>query len=153
MTKTIVQEYGPIYGEAVNGTVLGRPNGSVYVPMSNTIAISLDATYRYVSIPGDGMFHFTESDGVLLTDEYPVKVVANSQDLANFIWVRLFDDAAMTNRVASLGYPAGLFNIELNELYAISGTTATTFYLKADLMNGSTSVATSSVIEVEVVSP
>lgn len=30
--KTIIQTIGPLYGEVVNGTVFGQPNGSIAVP-------------------------------------------------------------------------------------------------------------------------
>lgn len=34
--KTIIQTIGPLYGEVVNGSVFGQPNGSVARPQPNT---------------------------------------------------------------------------------------------------------------------
>jgi len=37
--RTILQKIGPLYGEDVNGTVFGQPNGSEYIPPKNVLDI------------------------------------------------------------------------------------------------------------------
>ena len=49
--RTILQKIGPLYGEPVNGTVFGQPNGSEYIPPKNFIEIVEDYTDRaYVKL-------------------------------------------------------------------------------------------------------
>ena len=81
---TIVQDYGPIYGEVVNGTVQGRPNGSVYVPLSNTISLSIQDLY----IKLDTNIFVCNDQG---NRKYTANVVAQSQDLASNINIEVAD--------------------------------------------------------------
>lgn len=47
--KTIIQTIGPLYGDDVNGSVFGQPNGSVYTPPANgLIVIQEDAAVNLV---------------------------------------------------------------------------------------------------------
>lgn len=137
---TIIQDYGPIYGEPVNGTVQGRPNGSVYVPLSNTVDISLAANTELYA------------NGTMMQLSNYMTVVANSQDLSSYIQTQLFTDAACTTAFNTpRNLTVGRFNFSFVNFVA-SGSTAPTsgvsYYLRAQLMNNGVPVATSSVIEV-----
>lgn len=137
---TIIQDYGPIYGEVVNGTVQGRPNGSVYVPISNTIEISfLSDTPRLIL---SGTYYVVVGD---------VQLVANSQDLSSHMTISIFTDEELTTQLGtSRSLPAGNFNGHWGNVS--SGSTALipgeTYYLVAQLVNNGTPVATSNVISV-----
>ena len=54
--RTIIQTIGPLYGESVNGSVFGQPNGSVARPAPNvsaSVIVSGDsATLTFKSISG-----------------------------------------------------------------------------------------------------
>jgi hypothetical protein len=55
--KTIIQTIGPLYGEVVNGTVFGQPNGSIAVPSNPvpTLDVKVIAANQYVKgIARDG---------------------------------------------------------------------------------------------------
>jgi len=152
MSRTIVQEYGPIYGEPVNGTVQGRPNGSVFVPLTNKIQIAID--YEYVKVWtaswGTDYYAVCQSDGTR-TGAY--HVVAESQDLSSNMVVSLYSDSALTTRVAKYSFTAGIFNGAQNVVTLTDSTpqVGDTLYLVATLENNGTPVATSSAIPVELV--
>ena len=140
---TIVQDYGPIYGEVVNGTVQGRPNGSVYVPISNTITMSTRSLgFRYIG----GAYR------VLVTDL--MHVSAQAQDLGSYIQRQVFTDADCTDLIGSNNYPAGQFNVAID--YFIYSATVpdvgSTYYFRTQLMSSTgVAVATSEVIPLECV--
>jgi len=148
---TIIQRYGPIYGEAVNGTVQGRPNGSVYVPISNVIEISTNATKVSFVSPTDFKFNV---DGA-------ISVVAIAQDLASYVATEIYSDSACTTKIAVRNNPAGQFNIGFGaRTYALLTDTdnppsaGDTVYARASLnASGGVPVAYSNVIEVEVSIP
>lgn len=153
---TIVQNYGPIYGEVVNGTVQGRPNGSVYVPISNTIAISLAEDYRYLRIRtaswGTRYYWPTISDGSGAAQL--IYVNANAQDLASYVAFEIYQDPELTTLLAQDILAAGVFHDNTNNVQLISETGVTvgdTVYLIGKLYNNSTPIAVSDVIECEVV--
>lgn len=157
MAKTIIQTIGPLYGEVVNGTVFGRPNGSIYVPIANTIAMDIPAGKRYVRDANSSPYYYFAlcgSTGVIDWSA-PLSAVAESQDLANYIEIQFStssDFATYTTRTAS----AGLFNIKQNYVTGPSSVAltpivaGTTYYVRAVLMSsGGVPVATSATIEVE----
>ena len=138
--QTIVQDYGPIYGEVVNGTVQGRPNGSVYVPISNTLSISSSASS--ISLDSGLSVFITNLDIVM---------VAQSQDLASYIRSAVYSDAACTTMVGSYrNRSAGTFNVSTR--WVGNGTTPLTpgssYYIRAELVNNGVAVATSNVLTV-----
>lgn len=146
---TIIQDYGPIYGEIVNGTVQGRPNGSIYVPLSNIITLNMSQSYlkfdniRYVNANGNGVGSMIE-------------IVAQSQDLASYIETSIYSDSACTTLVGrSLQQAAGQFNktilgVALPTVNGVNDlTTGNTYYVRAQLMNNGTPVATSTVYALE----
>ena len=150
--KTIVQEYGPIYGEPVNGTVQGRPNGSVFVPATNTITIVLDDLYKYVRYTNGGTkLTICTADGntAIPSDASPL-YIAQAQDLASNIQAQIYSDDELTTLAAVRDWTAGIFNQRIgNYNDAIVGLTAgDTLYLRAQLMNNGVAVATSEVIEI-----
>lgn len=140
---TIVQEYGPIYGETVNGTVQGRPNGSVYVPLSNKIHLSANDNRIYFNPNSPTKLYIV--DGVL---------VADSQDLASNLVISVYSDAELTTLFATSNVvPAGLFNFtgRFRIGTKIEGQDIVDedpYYLVVELMNNGEAVATSDVLEV-----
>lgn len=156
MSRTIVQEYGPIYGEAVNGTVMGRPNGSVYVPLSNIITLSATTGYirHFTAAWGTKYFALCSDGGVLNQSIYHYNAVAIAQDLSSYIEMEIYSDSGLTTKVASKTNTAGIFNITHDAVDAIDYDTpqvGDTLYLVAKLKNNSVDVAVSDVIELEVV--
>ena len=147
MAKTIIQTIGPLYGESVNGTVFGRPNGSVYIPSSNVI--TLDTGGRsYVKSIGTTAITLTTSAG---TGQYGAQIVAQSQDLASYMMTQLSADPEFAT-YASRTYPAGSFNqgpayIVNTNVFEINAET--TYYLRAVLYSSNGEpVAISDVVEV-----
>ena len=149
MGRTIIQPIGPLYGEAVNGTVFGRPNGSIYVPSQNSISANTDAGYvRNAS----NWFNNNMLVNNLGNNQH-LYVVAESQDNASYVQLRLSDDSDFTT-YAKRTFSAGTFNIDVFGLIAdtdkLTITSGTTYYLKAVLVAASgVDVATSDVIELE----
>ena len=145
---TIVLDYGPIYGEVVNGTVQGRPNGSVFVPISNTISMVFADT-----VVGIGNELHGSNNWVILTNASNQKVrfgaVAQSQDLAsNLQWV-ISEDATLTTILGTTNISAGNFNVSTAQ-YVVQNytlTPGTTYYVCARLVNNGVPVAVSSVLE------
>lgn len=137
---TIVQDYGPIYGEVVNGTVQGRPNGSVYVPLSNTISIALSGSGNTIA-----------ENSTALSYGAGVNFVAQSQDLSSYVAFTVYSDSGCTTAVGNpANRTAGQFNGKAYTIgYATSPlTSGVSYYLRAQLMNNGVAVATSNVIEV-----
>ena len=159
MAKTIIQSIGPLYGEVVNGTVFGRPNGSVYVPDTNSITLTILESYRYLRKFGNN-FRFTNTDG---SQADTSKIVAVSQDIAAYMYLEIATDEAMENVVSSAGqaltrtFTAGQFNVIFNYIGTKSAITiedGTTYYARASLMSSTgVPVAVSSVIPVVGVVP
>lgn len=160
MGKTIVQEYGPIYGEPVNGTVMGRPNGSVFVPDSNKASISLIEDYRYLKYvaysPTYSVFRTCDSSGqeaIWDNSTQMVNGVALSQDLSSNLQFQIYKDSGLTAMVGFRDANAGIFNMAYRDIGAIDTTLedGDTVYLRIQLMNNGTPIATSDVIEAEMV--
>jgi len=147
---TIVQKYGPIYGEAVNGTVQGRPNGSYYIPPTNTIEII--PKYLYIT-KADGAYRITDENGSYVQDG--LHLIANAQDLSLAVGCQVFSDAECTT---VLGYSssatAGQFNTHLTNI-SFGGPDLVdeqTYYLRGYLITANyTAVAYSEVIAVTAV--
>lgn len=140
MAKTIIQTIGPLYGEVVNGTVFGRPNGSVYVPSTNTISIDIPNPKTLERL-SNGAYKVTGT----------LQVVAESQDIASNIVLSVFEDSDLTTQLGdSRSLPAGNFNGSWS--YISYGNTEIvadhTYYVVAYLMNNGVPVATSSIVEV-----
>ena len=160
MARTIVQEYGPIYGEPVNGTVMGRPNGSVYVPSTNTISIQIQSDdYKYVMYwpydSGDSRLRFCNSTGTETAGVVGLNPIfsAKSQDLANNMQLQIYSDSGLTDLVAYRDIAAGIFNGKYGDITdADEGLTdGQTLYLRAQLMSNGTAVATSDTIAITMV--
>lgn len=146
MGKTIIQTIGPLYGEVVNGTVFGRPNGSVFVPNSNTITATLDEEYRYIYKANANTWRICDENMQVLKD---IEYVAESQDIASNIQVDLFSDSDLTTRVAYRTLPAGQFNGTLRNLTSSETVTdGETYYLRLQLVNNNVPVATSAIIPI-----
>ena len=148
---TIVQDYGPIYGEVVNGTVQGRPNGSVYVPLSNKIKITVDgADYIRIVISG-GNYNLNPCNSTGSVVGPAVHTVAESQDLSSYMRKEVYSDSDLTTLIASANITAGNFNSSTWSMCPATSDTVIvngdTYYCIAKLMNNGTPVATSEVVE------
>lgn len=150
MAKTIIQTIGPLYGEAVNGTVFGRPNGSVFVPSSNTITLSLTEDYRYIYKANASYWRTCNSAGTPKDGQpYAINYVAEAQDISSNVQLQIYADSDLTQLVAYRNQTAGSFNSWRRDL--VSSETVVneqTYYLRAQLMNNGVAVATSNVIEI-----
>ena len=126
MAKTIIQTIGPLYGEVVNGTVFGRPNGSIYVPPTNTIKITIADTAKYVRVFGStGYERLICCTSIGGGRDYTV--IAESQDIQSYIETYLTDTDG--NMLASEQVlQAGIFNATVG----IIGTNAGSVTLVAD---------------------
>lgn len=63
--KTIIQDFPTIYGEIVNGSVYGQPNGSIARPPQNipsSIVLSGNAKVTYTGVPQSGFCAYDLSD-------------------------------------------------------------------------------------------
>lgn len=144
---TIVQDYGPIYGEVVNGTVQGRPNGSVYVPLSNTISLSIPAS------PTITKNNATLPNFVYMSPGKQYTIVAQAQDLSSYVGICVYTDSACTTKYGDYRYfNAGQFNfdgynvgIDSNSTQPVTGQS---YWVRAELFNNGVAVATSAAIEV-----
>lgn len=155
MGRTIIQPIGPLYGEAVNNTVFGRPNGSIYVPDTNRVTMNIKTGFEYVFKDGNN-FKLCNSSKQVTGDA--LKIYADSQDNAAFIRLGLYVDDECTTLLtgggqsAYIDYTAGSFNKTLFGLFtksAITLTDETTYYLRATLMASTgVAVANSDIIEV-----
>lgn len=153
MGKTIIQTIGPLYGEVVNGTVFGRPNGSVYVPAQNTVSLEIPGSRLYVISTTDTNIAICASNGSInWQDKNKMHLVAQSQDLANYLYLEIATDSDFTDIIGSQSLPAGDFN--RYEVYAARNATErvtaeTTYYIRASLVSGSgVPVAVSDSVEV-----
>ena len=151
---TIVQNYGPIYGEVVNGTVQGRPNGSVYVPISNVVVQTLNnPNNAYIHLTGGGMLRLCNSAG---TESYGaannITGNAQAQDLASNLVTIIYSDAGLTTAIGSRSFAAGHFNDWYRDWFRASSDVTInggdTYYIVLYLNNNGTPVAVSDVIEV-----
>ncbi len=148
MGKTIIQPIGPLYGEAVNGTVYGRPNGSIYVPPTNTITCVLSD--EYICNSGSNVI-VCNSLGQI---KRPcIEIVAQSQDNAAYIQIEMATDSDFSTIVVYKSVLAGTFNITQNALFYSSTPytviDGTTYYVRTVLMAASgVPVAYSDVTEV-----
>lgn len=155
MAKTIIQTIGPLYGEVVNGTVFGRPNGSVYVPSANTVKLTLSSAYRFARNANSTTVCICSSAGAIpwVNAENMARVVAESQDIANYIEYELAEDSDFNTIIGTVAQNAGIFNV--SEIYLVRYSeytivNETTYYLRARLMSASgVAVATSDTIEIE----
>lgn len=130
MGKTIIQTIGPLYGEVVNGTVFGRPNGSIFIPLSNKISLSTSAVGLLKQ--SNGVIRTCTGTGVLVNNN----LVAESQDTASYMQYQLSADGETWTATASLS--AGLFNIQWASVSS-SGSSFTitageTYYLRGVLV-------------------
>lgn len=118
MGKTIIQTIGPLYGEVVNGTVFGRPNGSVYVPVVNTISINLEDRFKFVR-----KFTFAYGDRYIVCTSTgsggAIQTIAESQDTASYISTHL-EDANGNVIGTERANAAGLFNISTNTVGSVA---------------------------------
>ena len=155
MAKTIIQTIGPLYGEPVNGTVFGRPNGSIYVPIANTIAITappMKYVRKFIVVQGQ-YYALCNASGVVNWGN-TAKAVAESQDMQNYIQFELSatsDFETVFARIMSAGqfnvaqtYVSGPYQDDIPDI--VQGAT---YYLRAVLMSANgVPVATSEVIEI-----
>ena len=157
MAKTIIQTIGPLYGEVVNGTVFGRPNGSVFVPAQNVIDLDIPSATQFVRYnSSQGIYYICNSAGSTPFGNTSLQAhaVAESQDLQNYIMFELSDSADFSD-VAQAIQTAGAFNLRNvtvgstdkdDPVFVIVAESS--YYVRAVLMSASgVPVATSDAIE------
>lgn len=154
MAKTIIQTIGPLYGDVVNGTVFGRPNGSVFVPPTNTITISLIEEFRYIRNQNETVLSVCNSSGGISysVENNRIKLIAQSQDSQNYMRVEVATDSDFTDVIASSNITAGIFNTSWRTLTTEDAVieNGTTYYLRACLYASSgVAVSVSDTIELE----
>ena len=133
MGKTIIQTIGPLYGEVVNGTVFGRPNGSIFIPTTNSIEIKMNGavTVYYRATPAPAINYCRNASNSIV----PIGAVAESQDTASYIEVQLSDDSDFST-YSKRTWPAGQFNVSTTSPTqddCIEVTAGTTYYMRAVL--------------------
>ena len=144
MGRTIIQPIGPLYGESVNGTVFGRPNGSVYVPGSNRITLTIADASVVKVVSGNSIIGVYSPDWELY---------AESQDMASYVQRQVFSDAECTTMIAASNMNAGVFNAKSQWFGVILDLdnppeSGDTVYMRAQLMSSTNvPVATSDVYE------
>lgn len=82
--KTIIQTIGPLYGEVVNGSVFGQPNGSIAVQPGgptnpNTLTITNKPGY-IVGVPtssGKYTITFCDAEGAVVTTPLTIAATSN----------------------------------------------------------------------------
>lgn len=82
--RTIIQTIGPLYGEVVNGSVFGQPNGSVAVQPSgpsnpNTLKITNKPGY-IIGVPtssGKFTITFCDSTGTVVSSPLTIAAISN----------------------------------------------------------------------------
>ena len=155
MGKTIIQTIGPLYGEVVNGTVYGRPNGSVYVPPTNTVSAEVAEAVRFIKNESAAWLTLCNESGTSVgypgTRDNRVFVVAQSQDSQNYIGIEIATDSDFSDVIATWNFTAGQFNV-LGRAFSTSATivSGTTYYLRAILYSASgVAVSVSDTIEME----
>lgn len=136
MAKTIIQTIGPLYGEVVNGTVFGRPNGSIYVPLTNTIKLTIQAEYITIQEAGGKYYPvICNSEGVRIGN---IDRVAESQDVANYMALELSTSDEFTTSDIFSTQP-GLFNLSTPRVGRVESadyiTDAETYYMRAVLFS------------------
>lgn len=134
MAKTIIQTIGPLYGEPVNGTVFGRPNGSIFVPSVNTITATIPD--EYVAVTQSGSRYYLVISNNLGVRVGSVTRVAQSQDNANYMaWEISKNSDFSTSDV--FNSTAGIFNSTDTSLARVTAdyaiTNGQTYYLRAVL--------------------
>lgn len=151
MGRTIIQPIGPLYGEAVNGTVFGRPNGSIFVPSTNTVSIvGYTTRIRSFLVGGNYRVRFLDENNASKT----FTVVAASQDNSSYIRVVLASDSDLTTIIEATDLSSGIFNsLRTNIAYDYQVEDEATYYVAAQLINNNTVIATSDIIEVTGVVP
>jgi hypothetical protein len=151
MGKTIIQTIGPLYGEVVNGTVFGRPNGSIYVPSSNTIVAELVETFRFLfNSAADAVTVCNSTGTAAYYEKDKIQLVAQSQDIQNYMAVEIAKDSDFTDMIAERNLTAGQFNTNVSRIPSTESVeNETTYYLRCVLYSSNgVAVATSNVIEV-----
>lgn len=143
--KTIIQKIGPLYGEAVNGTVFGQPNGSQAVLSLDITLSNIDATAAYVKASGGVWICKSDSTTAKYCD------VSFTSPIPVMRRFALYSDSACTNQVtATTNGPAKYAGTHSFEAFAYFGTTTitpgTTYYGRVELIaNGSIVKATTAI--------
>ena len=96
--RTILQKIGPLYGEDVNGTVFGQPNGSEYIPPKNFIEIVESFPNRnYVKLRDPSVLSPKVVTCTATGDEGPCLYAKVSGQVPWKLKTELADDAGFSN--------------------------------------------------------
>lgn len=106
--KTIIQDFPTIYGEALNGSVYGQPNGSIARPPQNVAGtITLTATSATVT--------FESGSALTGIARYAAAGLTCSVDMANYAYIAVQVTDASNNVVCGATWNYGSqidFNID-----------------------------------------
>lgn len=143
--KTIIQKIGPLYGEAVNGTVFGQPNGSQAVLSLDITLSNVDSTAAYVTKPY--AIKTCKSDGTAakycdVSFTSPIPVMRRHALYSNSACTVLVDD--VTIGPAALAGSGALESFSIGNVGTI--TPGTTYYGRVELIADGEVVKASSVI-------
>lgn len=100
--KTVIQKIGPLYGDVINGSVFGQPNGSEAIPPVNILRpLNINSDYAYIKKNGTNGVISCKSDGTIssggeyisfqvasqlpLTDVLFITEIADSSDFSNIL--------------------------------------------------------------------
>lgn len=154
MAKTIVQKIGPLYGEPINGTVFGQPNGSEALPPINRIYL-FSKKFNPLYIKNNGNFVDTcNSSGTAGTgayfatelrfnEKYDIKIEVSDTDT--------FANILTSNMQGSINYISARNDIGLygcgysSDLTVASGTT---YYVRMSVVFLGNVVCTSEAVAV-----
>lgn len=125
--KTIIQDYPTIYGEAVNGSVYGQPNGSIARPPQN-VAGSITLSGDTVTVTYTGKFPALSPEIAF----YTVGGLTVSNSVTSYAYVSITVDDSGDNRVGgqTANYPASIPPMEITGPYANKPSNGDTLSIK-----------------------
>lgn len=153
--KTILQKIGPLYGEPVNGTVFGQPNGSQAV-LKHSFVETIQAAYAYIKKNTDDWVVTCDSTGTNTGYQFAVKIAYTSPVPVHFKSV-LYSDSSCTVPVTggydntTPTYAGSAYSIGPMGYATGTITTGTTYYLRVDMMYAGDIIKKGTVIPVEAV--
>lgn len=125
--KTIIQDFPTIYGETINGSVYGQPNGSIARPPQN-VAGSITLSGDTVTVTYTGKFPAISPEVAF----YAVGGLTVSNSVTSYAYVAITVDDSGDNRVGgqTANYPAAVPSAELAGPYANKPTNGDTLSIK-----------------------
>lgn len=150
--KTVIQKIGPLYGEAINGSVFGQPNGSVAVPPYNALVLmSANNDNAFIKKNGTGGYVTCDTNGSVGTFLRYQIVTQLPLDALWFVHeVSATSDFASILSSSKSTVSEASKNVGNSNSGSLSITAGTTYYLRAKLTTRDGSViVTGATYEVE----